>query len=172
MFCNLTVPHPLWVFVGVRRGKASAFAFTAPRVRGCALGLRLLGLRKDRQGLVDLLWRLTVAVLFPLAPLMGQLPILRGRGRLMGLFHFEEHRRGWAVLHGPEFTDRGRTVQESQCYDFTNTIMRVSVGGNLSSKSQSPFLGVGLYRGLLKFGLLILGLHSDPVGVVPQLVLL
>lgn len=49
--------------------------------------------------------------------------------------------------------------------------MWVSVGGNLSSKS--PFLGVGLDdRGLLKLRLLVLGLHANPVWVVPQLVLL
>lgn len=90
----------------------------------------------------------------------------------MGLFHFEEHWRGGTVLHGPEFTDRGRTVLGSQHYDVTNTIVWVSVGGNLSSKSQSPFLGDGLDRSLLKFRLLLLGFGSNPVGVVPQLVLL
>lgn len=46
------------------------------------------------------------------------------------------------------------------------------MGGNLSSKSQSPFLGGGLDRGLLKFRPLVLGLHTNPVWVVPQLVLL
>lgn len=44
--------------------------------------------------------------------------------------------------------------------------------GILGSKSQSPFLGVGLDRGLLKLRLLVLGLHTNPVWVVPQLVLL
>lgn len=44
--------------------------------------------------------------------------------------------------------------------------------GNLSSKSQSPFLGVELDGGLLKLRLLVLGLHANPVWVVPQLVLL
>lgn len=76
-----------------------------------------------------------MAVLFPLALLVGQLPVLRGRGHFVGLFHFEEHRRGGTVLHG-------------------------------------PFLGVGLDRGLLKLRLLVLGLHANPVWVVPQLVLL
>lgn len=53
------------------------------------------------------------------------------------------------------------------------SLTRVSVGGNSSSESQSPFLGVELERGLLmKLGLVVLGLHADPVRVVPQLVLL
>lgn len=131
--CNLTVLHSLRVFVGKGRGKTPPFAFTTSRIRRRALGLRLLGLGKGWLGLVNLLWRLTVAVLFPLALLVGQLPVLRGRGHLVGLFHFEEHRRGGTVLHGPEFTDRGRIVLGSQHYDVTNTIMWVSVGGNLSS---------------------------------------
>ncbi len=42
----------------------------------------------------------------------------------------------------------------------------------MSSKSKSPFLGVELDRGLLKLGLLVLGLHTKSVWVVPQLVLL
>lgn len=44
--------------------------------------------------------------------------------------------------------------------------------GNLSSKSQSPFLGVELDRRLLKLRLLVLGLHTNSVRVVPQFVLL
>ena len=113
-----------------------------------------------------------MVVLFPLTLLVGQLSVLRGRRHLVGLFHFEEHRRGGTVLHGPEFTDPARTVLGSQHYDITNTIMWVSVGGNLSSKFQSPFLGVGLDRGLLKLSLLVLGLHTNSVWVVPELVLL
>lgn len=66
----------------------------------------------------------------------------------------------------------GGQILGCQGHDFTNTIILVSAGEDVSSKSQSPFLGVGLNRSLLKFGLLILGLHSNPVGVVPQLVLL
>lgn len=117
--CNLTVPHSLWVFIRERRGKASPLTFTAPRVGRRALRLWLLGLRLDWLGLVNLLRRLTVAVLFLLAPLVGQLPVLRRRGHLVGLFHFEEHWRGGTVLHGPEFKDRGRTILGSQHYDVT-----------------------------------------------------
>lgn len=113
-----------------------------------------------------------MVVLFPLALLVGQLSVLRGRGHLMGLFYFEEHWRGGTVLHGPEFTDRVRTSLDSQHYDIANTIMWVSVSGNLSSKFQSPFLGVGLDRGLLKLRLIVLGLHTNPVWVIPELVLL
>lgn len=171
--CNLTVPHSLRVFVRVRRGKAAPLALAAARIWWRAVGLRLLGLRLDRLRLVNLLWRLAVAVLFPLTPLVGQLPILRGRGHLVGLFHFEEHRRGRTVLHGPEITERGRTIfRGSQHYDVTNALMWLSVGGNLSSKSQSPFLGVELDGALLKLRLLVLGLHTDPIWVVPELVLL
>lgn len=137
--CNLTVPHSLWVFIRERRGKAAPLTFTAPRIRRRALGLRLLGLRLDMLGLVNLLWRLAVAVLFPLTLLVGQLPVLRRRWHLVGLFYFEEHRRGGTVLHGPEFTDQRMTILGSQHYDVTNTIMWVSVGGNLSSKNPVTF---------------------------------
>lgn len=88
----LTVSHALRVFVGVGGGGATPLAFTAPRIRRCALGLRL----------VTLQWRLRVALLSPLTPVVGQLPIVGGGGGLMGLFHFEEHWGGEAVLHGPE----------------------------------------------------------------------
>ena len=37
----------------------------------------------------------------PLAAVRGQLAVVRGRGGLVGLFHFEEHRGRGAVLHGP-----------------------------------------------------------------------
>lgn len=110
MCCNLTVLHSFWVFVRERRWKATPLTFTAPCIRRRTLGMGLLGLRLDWLGLVNLLWRLAVAVLFPLTFLVGQLPVQSRRGHLMGLFHFEKHWRGGTVLHGPEFTDRGRTV--------------------------------------------------------------
>lgn len=100
-FLLSSVLHSLWVFVRKRRGKAAPLAFTSPCIRWRALGMRLLGVRLDWQGLVNLLWRLAVAVLFPLIFLVGQLPILRGCGHFMGLFHFEEHWRGGTDLHGP-----------------------------------------------------------------------
>lgn len=70
----------------------------------------------------------------------------------------------WAWIH------RQREDRGSQHYDVPNTVMWVSVGENLSSKSQSPFLGVGLAGSLLKLSGLLL--HTSPVWVVPQLVLL
>lgn len=91
---------------------------------------------------------LALAMLFPLILLVGQLPILRGHRHLMGLFHFEEHRRGGTVLHGPEFTERGRAFLGSQHEDVTKSIMWLTVWGG-SCKSQSPFLGVELDWGLL-----------------------
>ena len=44
---------------------------------------------------------LTVDVRLLLASVQGHLAVVRRRGRLVGLFHFEEHRGGGAVLHGP-----------------------------------------------------------------------
>lgn len=87
----------------------------------------------------------------------------------MGLFYFEEQWRGGTVLHGPKSTQRRKTILGSQHY---KTMTWLSAGGNLSCKSQSPFLGVELDRGLLKLCLLVLGLHISPFWVVPQLVLL
>lgn len=60
--CELTVLHPLWVFVGERRRKAAPLTLAAPRVRRRAL--RLLALQ-------------AVAYLLPLVPLVRQLPVLR-----------------------------------------------------------------------------------------------
>lgn len=162
----LTVPHSLGVFIGERRRKAAPLALTATRVRRRALGLRVLGLR------LDWLWRvslLAVAVLFPLTLLVGQFPVLRGHGHLVGLFYFEEQWRGGAVLHGPKSTQRRKTILGSQ---HCKTMTWLRAGGNFSCKSQSPFLGVELDRGLLKLCLLVLGLHTNPFWVVPQLVLL
>lgn len=163
MCCNLTVLHSFWVFIWEMGGRAVALTFAAPCIRWCALGLL---------GLVNLLWGLAVAVLFPLTLLVGQLPVQSRCRCLVGFFHFEEHRRGGTVLHGPEFTDRKRTVLGSQHYEVTNTIMLLRVGGKVNSKSQSPFLGAGLDGCLLKFRLLVLRLHTNSVWVVPQLVLL
>lgn len=107
-----------------------------------------------------------MAVLFPLTPLVGQLSILRGNGHLVGLFYLEEDWRGRTVLHGPEFTESTRTILISQPYDYNKS---VTVCG---FEPQSPFLCVELDWVLLKLGLLISGLHTDPVWVVPKLVLL
>lgn len=107
-----------------------------------------------------------MAVLFPLTPLVGQLSILRGNGHLVGLFYLEEDWRGRTVLHGPEFTESTGTIQISLQYDYDE---RVSVCG---FEMQSPFLCVELDWVLLKLGLPISGLHTDPVWVVPKLVLL
>lgn len=107
-----------------------------------------------------------VAVLFPLTPLVGQLSILRGNGHLMGLFYLEEHWRWGTVLHGPEFTGSMRTILISQQHKYNKC---VTVCG---FELQSPFLCVELDQVLLKFSLLISRLYTDPVWVVPQLVLL
>lgn len=90
----------------------------------------------------------------------------------MSLFHFEEHRRRGTILHGSEFTGRKRTVLAGQCKYVTHTITWLREGDNLSSKSRSPFLGVELDGGVVELRLLVLGLHTDPVWVVPQLMLL
>lgn len=101
--CDLTVLHSLWVFIMKRRRKAAPFAFTSSCIRWCALGLWLL---LSWLGLMDLLWRLALNVLSPLALVVGQFSILRGCRCLLSLFHFEEHRWGRTVLHGPKLTDR------------------------------------------------------------------
>lgn len=165
--CNLTVSHSLWVFIREWRRKTATLTLTATRIRWRALGLWLLRLRLDRLWLMSLL---AVAVLFPFTFLVGQLPILRGHGHLVGLFYFEEHRRVGTVLHGPRFTKRGWTIFSSQHYDVTKTACGLLWVGNC--KSQSPFLGVELDRGLLKLSLPVFGFHTNPVRVVPQLVLL
>lgn len=117
--CDLTVPHPLRVFVGERRRKAVPLALAAPRVRRRALRLVTL---------------LAVAEMLPLVLLVGQLPVLRGRRHLVGLFHFEEHRRGRAVLHGPGITERGRTFffggNVSVRMLLKSIIMSLGVGGS------------------------------------------
>lgn len=60
---------------------------------------------------------MAVAVLFPLILLVSHPSILRGHEHLMGLLHLEEHWRGGAVFHGPEITERGRTILGSQNYN-------------------------------------------------------
>lgn len=102
------MPHSLRVFVGEGRGEAAPLALTPPGVGGGALALRLVGLRLDRLGVLGrLVGGLTavVRVLLPLAPLGRHLAVLRGRGDLVGLLHFEEHWGGGAVLHRPGYTD-------------------------------------------------------------------
>lgn len=94
--CELTVLHALWVFVGKRRWKAAPLTLAAPCVRRRTL--RLLALQ-------------AVAYLLPLVPLVWQLPVLRWHWHLVGLFHFEEHRRGRAVLYGPAITEHSKTFR-------------------------------------------------------------
>lgn len=107
-------------------------------------------------------------MLFLLTLLAGQLPVQSGRGHVVGLFHFEKHRRRGTVLHGPERTGWPVSIR-------TVTLLTPLLGSvcvDLRSTSQSPFLGVGLDMSLLKLSLLLLGLRTSPVWVVPQLVLL
>lgn len=130
--CDLTVPHPLWVFVGERRRKAAPLALAAPRVRRRALRLVTL---------------LAVAEMLPLVPLVGQLPVLRGRRHLVGLFHFEEHRRGRVVLHGPGITERGRTFlfqRERQCEDVAQIHYYVARCGWVALNPSHLFLALNL----------------------------
>lgn len=81
-------------------------------------------MKLDRRRLVSLL---ALAMLFPLILLVGQFPVLRGHRHLVGLFHFEEHRRRGTVLHGPEFTERGRAFLGSQHEDVTKSIKWLTV---------------------------------------------
>ena len=54
----------------------------------------------------------------------------------------------------------------------TAIINATETRGGFSGKPGSPFLGVGLDGGLVELGVLVFGLQADPVGMVPQLMLL
>lgn len=107
-----------------------------------------------------------MAVLFSLNPVVGQLSVLRRNGHLVRLFHLEEHRRGRTVLHGPKFTESMRTILISQQHNENKRYMLCGFD------QHSPFFCVEFDWVLLKLCFLISGLHTGPVWVVPQFMLL